>query len=172
MAEQADKTFIKNFSLIVVGLTLITVVIVFVARDVGFKEEIDAPSRRALAEERVRPVADVYTGEAGAAAIEKAVAEKAMVEKTVVEPSPKPAGAFDGSLDGEMIYTSVCAACHATAIAGAPQPGSAEMAQRAEKGLDALLQTAINGLNVMPARGGRPDLSDEQIRASVEFMLQ
>jgi len=35
-----------------------------------------------------------------------------------------------------------------------------------------LLKTALEGLDAMPARGGRPDLSDEQIKAIVEFMLQ
>jgi cytochrome c5 len=46
------------------------------------------------------------------------------------------------------------------------------MAERAQKGVDALLQSAVNGLNAMPARGGRPDLSDEQIRAVIEYMIQ
>ena len=82
------------------------------------------------------------------------------------------AAAFDGSLDGEMIYGSVCAACHTAAVLGAPQPGSAEMALRAENGMDAMMQNALNGLNAMPARGGRPDLSDEQVKAVIEFMLK
>ena len=46
------------------------------------------------------------------------------------------------------------------------------MAERAGKGLDALTQNAINGLNAMPARGGRADLSDEQVRVIVEYMMQ
>jgi cytochrome c oxidase cbb3-type subunit 3 len=46
------------------------------------------------------------------------------------------------------------------------------MVERAGKGLDMLTQNAINGLNAMPARGGRSDLSDEQIRAIVEYMIQ
>jgi cytochrome c oxidase cbb3-type subunit 3 len=50
--------------------------------------------------------------------------------------------------------------------------GSPEMAQRAEKGLDTLTQSAINGINAMPARGGRADLSDEQVQVAVEFMLK
>jgi cytochrome c5 len=41
----------------------------------------------------------------------------------------------------------------------------------AAKGLDGLVESAINGLNAMPPRGGSPSLTDEQIRASVEFML-
>ena len=84
----------------------------------------------------------------------------------------EPKVAFDGSLDGEMIYGAVCAACHTTAVLDAPKPGSPEMAARAQAGMDTLMDHAINGLNSMPARGGRPDLSDEQIHAVIEFMLK
>jgi cytochrome c5 len=163
MEEQTDKTFIKNVSIVLAILVVFTIAIVFVARDVGFKdEEGDNPSRITTAEERIRPVADVHTGEAGAAAIAEAASASAS----------EPVAAFDGSLDGEMIYTNVCGVCHATGVAGAPKPGSPEMAQRAEKGPDALLQTALNGLNAMPARGGRADLTDEQVQAVIEFMLK
>jgi cytochrome c5 len=40
------------------------------------------------------------------------------------------------------------------------------------KGMDGLVASAINGLNVMPPRGGRNDLSDEDIRAAVVFMAE
>ena len=47
------------------------------------------------------------------------------------------------------------------------------MAQRlAEKSLDGLVSSAVNGLNVMPPKGGRPDLSEDDIRAAVTFMTQ
>ena len=47
------------------------------------------------------------------------------------------------------------------------------MAERlAAKGLEMLVQNAINGLNAMPARGGNPGLTDEQIQVAVEFMLE
>lgn len=163
MGQEADKAFLKNVSVVLVILIVFTFAIVWVARGLGVQDEEGVnPSRNAIASERIKPVADVYTGEDGAAAIEEAVATTT-AEQVV---------AFDGSLDGEMIYASVCAACHATGVANAPMPGSAEMAQRAEKGADALIKTAIDGLNAMPARGGRPDLSDEQIKAVVEFMLK
>jgi cytochrome c5 len=46
------------------------------------------------------------------------------------------------------------------------------MAERvAAKGLEGVVQSAINGLNAMPPKGGNPSLSDEQIQAAVEFML-
>ena len=162
MGQEADKAFLKNVTIVLVIMVVFTFSIVFVARNLGVQDETgENPSRDAIALERIKPVGDVYTGEDGAAAIEQAA-----------KAAPAPAVAFDGSLDGEMIYTSVCAACHATGVANAPKPGSAEMATRAEKGTDALIKTAIDGLNAMPARGGRPDLSDEQIKAVVEFMLQ
>lgn len=162
MEEQTDKVFIRNVTLVIVILIVFTFSIVFLARDVGFKEEGDNPSRVTTTEERIRPVADVYTGEAGAAAIEEAAASSAS----------EPTVAFDGSLDGEMIYTSVCGVCHGTGAAGAPIPGSPVMAERTAKGMDVLMQSAVNGLNAMPPRGGRADLSDEQIQVAIEFMIQ
>jgi cytochrome c5 len=158
--EQTDKTFIKNFSLVVVALTVFTFSIAFLARYVGFKEPEYNAGRITKTEENIMPIAGVYTGDAGTAAMQEVAAE---TEQAI---------AFEGSLDAEMIYNSVCSACHAAAVLGAPQPGSAEMAQRAEPGIDAMMQNALNGLNAMPARGGRPDLSDEQIQAVIEYMLQ
>jgi cytochrome c5 len=161
--EQTDKVFIKNIGIVVVILIVFTFSIAFLARDVGFKDDTASnPSRETTTEERIKPVADVYTGEAGAAAIE-AAAVTSVTEIKV---------AFDGSLDAEMIYGSVCSVCHGTGAAGAPIPGSPLMVERAAKGADALTQSAINGLNAMPPRGGRPDLSDEQVRVIVEYMIQ
>lgn len=164
MDQQNDKTFVKNFSLVVVALTVFTFTIAFLARNVGHKDPADNPARTALAEENIRPVSGVYTGDAAAAATQQAVAEP--------EQAAAVAAAFDGSLDAEMLYTRVCSACHTAAVLGAPKPGSPEMAQRAEQGMETMMQNAVNGLNAMPARGGRPDLSDEQVQAVIEYMLQ
>jgi cytochrome c5 len=161
--EQTDKTFTKNVSIVMALLVVFTIFIIFLARGLGHKEPTeDRPSLNATTQERIKPVADVYTGEAGAAALQAAA----------VAPVAAQAVAFDGSLDGQMIYSSVCGACHMTGAAGAPIPGQEAMLQRAEKGLDALTLSVINGLNAMPARGGRSDLSDEQVKVAVEFMLQ
>lgn len=161
MEEQTDQVFIRNFSVVLALLIAFTIAIIFVARHAGEKEPEAIPSRVAITTDRLQPVGGVYTGEAGAAAMQQAAAA-ASATATV---------AFDGSLDGEMIYGAVCAACHNTAVLGAPKPGSPEMALRAEAGMDTMMDHAINGLNAMPARGGRPDLSDEQIQVVIEFML-
>ena len=92
-------------------------------------------------------------------------------------PAPPAAGAsgapvaVTAGIDGAAIYNSACIACHMTGAAGAPIPGSDAWAERAAKGLDQLAYSAINGINVMPAKGGRMDLSDEEVTAAVEHML-
>lgn len=78
--------------------------------------------------------------------------------------------------DGKQVYDTACFACHATGAAGAPKfADKAAWAPRIEKGLDTLKQHALNGFQgssgVMPAKGGRPDLSDEQVTAAVEYMV-
>lgn len=162
MEEQTDKVFIKYFSIVLVLLILFTIVIIYIARHAGHKEPEPIPSKDIAISERLKPVSGVYAGEAGAAARQAASASA----------NAEPKVAFDGSLDGEMIYTAVCAACHATAVLGAPKPGSPEMALRAEAGMDVLFDNAVNGINSMPARGGRPDLSDDQMHAVLEFMVK
>jgi cytochrome c5 len=53
-----------------------------------------------------------------------------------------------------------------------PKLGSADdWAPRIEKGIETLYDHAINGFNMMPAKGGRADLSDDDIKAAVDFMV-
>ncbi|HSH47478.1 MAG TPA: c-type cytochrome, partial [Halomonas sp.] len=76
-------------------------------------------------------------------------------------------------IDAEAIYNSLCMACHATGAAGAPIYGDeAAWADRVTKGFDTLLDHSINGFNAMPARGGNPNLSDEEMLAVTRYMLE
>lgn len=105
--------------------------------------------------ERIEPVAQVYVGEAPV--VEVAAAE--------------PAAAVDTAGGGQVV-TQVCALCHSTGMMSSPKLGSADdWAPRIEKGVDVLYANAINGFNMMPARGGRPDLSDDDVKAAVDHML-
>ena len=171
MEEQTDQTVMKNMSIVLGILVVFAICIFFIARSVGFKEDQgNSPGATAAIEERIKPVAGAYTGDEGPPAVVEATA--APVEVAPAETAPAQAASSGGTIDAEKIYKTVCFACHDTGVAAAPKPGSEAMAQRAEKGLDALVQTALNGLNAMPPRGGRADLTDEQVKAVVEFMLQ
>lgn len=78
-----------------------------------------------------------------------------------------------GSADGEAIYNSVCMACHDTGAAGAPIHGDeAAWADRVTKGFDTLLDHSTNGFNAMPARGGNPNITDEEMLAVTKYMLE
>jgi len=73
---------------------------------------------------------------------------------------------------GKEIYQHTCFACHDTGAAGAPKLGDKEAwAPHLAEGLDHLVEIAIAGEGAMPPRGGNPDLSDDDIRAAVTYML-
>ncbi len=162
MSQHDDKVFIKHFSSIIAALVVFTVAIALLALYIhGQLAPGENPSHDARIQERIKPISSVYAGEEGRAAIAEAQAAAA---------ASRPA-AFDGSLDGEMLYNQVCAACHASGAAGAPRLEAADWTERLTKGQEALAANAISGVGLMPAKGGRSDLSDEQIEASVAYML-
>ncbi len=82
------------------------------------------------------------------------------------------AAAPTGPRSGEEVYNSFCFACHATGVGGAPTLGDAAAWEpRLAKGPDALWGTMQNGLGAMPAKGTCVNCSDDELRASMNFMV-
>ncbi len=83
------------------------------------------------------------------------------------------AAASDGKpRSAEAIYNTICKACHDAGVAGAPKTGDkAAWAPRIATGQATLLKSAINGKNAMPPRAGDPTLSDDELKAAVEFLV-
>ena len=76
-------------------------------------------------------------------------------------------------IDGEAIYNQVCMACHNTGAAGAPVRGEADQwSARLEKGMATLYDHSINGFNAMPAKGGNPNLSDDEVKAATDYLVE
>ena len=76
--------------------------------------------------------------------------------------------------DVEATYMMSCFACHSTGAAGAPKVGdgnSDAWGPRMEKGMDAVVANAINGLNSMPAKGLCFTCTDEDLAALVSYMV-
>lgn len=76
---------------------------------------------------------------------------------------------------GRRVWAGTCIQCHSTGLGGAPLIGNRDMwSPRLEQGLDVLFRHALNGFygngGEMPARGGNPELSDDEVRAAVRFM--
>ena len=84
--------------------------------------------------------------------------------------------AYGGTLDGGEIYKNLCGACHTNGVGKAPMLTAAGMGARASKGVDTLYKHAIEGFTgpdggIMPPKGGNPAISEEQIHATVDWML-
>lgn len=77
---------------------------------------------------------------------------------------------------GKTIYGNTCSLCHGAGVAGSPKPGDkAEWGPRIAQGKDTLYKHAIDGFTgakgMMPARGGNPKLTDDEVKAAVNFMI-
>ncbi|WP_028488756.1 c-type cytochrome [Thiothrix lacustris] len=111
--------------------------------------------------------------QAAAAPAEAPAAEQAAAapaEAPAAEQAAAPVAA--AAIDGEKIYKGICFSCHDVGIAGSPKLGDkAAWAPRIATGNDAMYHNAINGKNVMPAKGGNPALSDDEVKAAVDFMV-
>jgi cytochrome c5 len=79
---------------------------------------------------------------------------------------------------GETVFVSSCKSCHET---GKPQNDAPQLGDRAAwkerygNGLGDLYKSAIVGYSgyfTMPPRGGNAALSDDEVKAAVEYMLQ
>jgi len=85
------------------------------------------------------------------------------------------AGAKPAASDrsGEQIAQAACLKCHETGEQGAPKlSDKVAWAQRGSKGLDAVTKTVIRGHGKMPARGGMADLTDEELRSAIAYLLK
>ena len=77
-----------------------------------------------------------------------------------------------GQAEGKKIYESTCVACHGAGVAGAPKFGDkAAWAPRIQQGMPTLYATALKGKGVMPPKGGNTSLSDDAVKAAVDYMV-
>ena len=102
-------------------------------------------------------------------------AEKAASEvKEAVAPETKPvekAEAPAAKVDGKAVYEASCKACHSGNIPSAPGVGKKdEWGPRIKQGQETLHKHAIEGFKGMPAKGGNEGLSDDEVKAAVDFM--
>lgn len=119
----------------------------------------------------------ILAGVAAAPACQTALAESG-------GPSPEQATlaatseAAPALMTGAQVYNAVCIACHAApGLGGAPALGDGEAwAARIAQGAETLNEHALNGYSgetgLMPRKGGRLDLSDEEVIRAVEFMVE
>jgi cytochrome c5 len=88
-------------------------------------------------------------------------------------PATAPASAAPAvKPDGAHVYLAACSMCHAAGLAGAPKYGDkAAWKPRVAQGLPTLHEHAIKGIRTMPPKGGSATLSDAEVGAAVDYMV-
>ena len=92
------------------------------------------------------------------------------------EPSLYPQFPDPRLKQGRAIWIGTCEACHAHDLAGAPLVADRKAwAPRLAKGTQALYASALGGLTgakgtQMPPRGGNSKLTDDEVKAAVDYM--
>jgi cytochrome c5 len=146
---QTDKSVVTTSVALLSGLALLATVLFMVAALMGIFDSVvpdDSVRKQAFTLERIKPVARVSFE------------------------LPKPAIAI--KLSGQEVYNQACAACHAAGVLNAPKVGAKDQWEpRIAQGLDTLVTHAVTGIRAMPAKGGNPALTEENIRESIVYML-
>ncbi|MEH6519042.1 MAG: c-type cytochrome [Halioglobus sp.] len=91
-------------------------------------------------------------------------------DPTILEETPQTSA-------GSVVYLQSCALCHDRGLGGAPTIGNAaQWSGRVSQGTEVLYNHAINGyqgeLGMMPAKGGFVQLSDDEVKAAVDYIME
>jgi cytochrome c5 len=166
--QRQSQASIDVFMLIAGAFLGLIVGVAFLLRMQAIETEgqldTDDPAVQAEVDERLAPVGRVVLMGADELAAAAAVVE-----------AP---GRVDTVLSGPQVYNEACYLCHAApGVGGAPVIGdAAAWAPRISKGMEILSDHVINGFQgdagVMPPKGGRVDLSDEEVIAGIQYMLE
>lgn len=155
--------------MLVIGLLMgVAVGVFFLVRAIAIDTQgtyvMEDPTVQAAISERIKPVGSVML--LGAAELEAAAAAAAA--------APTPVAA---AMSGPQVYNAACIVCHAPpGVGGAPPLGDREQwGPRIAQGIDTLHMHALQGFTgskgYMPPKGGRVDLSDEEIMGAVDYMV-
>jgi len=163
-----DLEFLKRFSMVIGLLALVTLGLILLAHHLHGRipAEVSPTAARRTAE-RIHPAGAVYAGDTGAAAQAAAAAAAAAKASSQV--------AYGGTTDGSVVFQNLCSACHTNGVGGAPTLDHSHWDARIAQGTETLHKHAIEGFTgaagIMPPKGGNPALTDEQVKATVDWML-
>lgn len=164
-----DLEFLKKFSMVIGFLAAVTLGLILFALHLNgsVPPEVSAQAARRT-EDRIATIGDVYAGATGAASQAAAASAAAAAAVSQV--------AYGGTTDGSVIFGNLCTGCHTAGVGMAPKMEQAAWTARIAQGTETLHQHAINGYNgpdggVMPAKGGNPALTDDQVKATVDWMV-
>ena len=164
-----DRIFLKHFAMLIGFLVVVAILLMFLGAHIYAEHPPEqSPKAAEAVVARVAPVGAVYAGDTGRAAMQAAQEQAKAAAASQV--------AYGGTTDGKEIFGQLCHTCHETGAGGAPKiSDKAAWAPRVATGLDTLVKHAIEGYTgksgMMPAKGGNPALTDDQVKATVAWMV-
>ncbi len=163
-----DTHFFNTFSVIIGLLIVVAIMILAFARVVAGRTQIP--------ETYVDPKYLDTVADRTAPFVHVAVAGQDNSALKIAAPVQSVAIALAVPADGPALYDAVCKTCHATGLVGSPKLGDHKAwAPRLALGKAALYEHALKGYagkaGVMPAKGGRTDLSDELVKQGVDYLV-
>ena len=165
-----DSHFVNTFSLVIGLLVLIAIGLFALARIVAAETQdrdvYEEQDYTRSVDARVKPAA------------REAIAGQDNSGLAIQPDNPNAtAGALPIPKSGAEVYQQVCSSCHGAGLVGAPKAGdAAAWGPRIAKGTTTLYDHALHGFSgsagTMPAKGNRPDLPDDIVKAGVDYMVQ
>jgi len=162
MSSEQDRVFFYNYSIVIGVLAVMILIFLVLARYIGIDEDAIAVKQSTKVSANTAPIGMVN------------IAGETEVAVLVAEAAPTGDEAVDM---GQRVYEGLCITCH-NGLPGIPKTGDvAVWAPRIAQGNALLYEHAIKGFIseggaiAMPAKGGNMALSDEEVKAAVDYMV-
>ncbi|MCY3752196.1 MAG: c-type cytochrome [Gammaproteobacteria bacterium] len=164
MSSDKDRVFFYNYSIVIGLLAVMIIIFLVLALYLGVDEDAVALKQSTKVSANTVPVGVVNLLDEDAEAVEAAtVATVAAVE----EPRDM----------GQRVYNGLCISCH-NGLPNIPKVGDkAAWESRIAQGMALLYEHSIKGfiseggLIAMPPKGGNLNLTDEEVKAAVDYMV-
>ncbi len=163
MSLDKDRVFFYNYSIVIGLLAVMIIIFLVLAFYLGVDEDAIALKQSTKVSANTVPVGEVNV-------LDETMEEMEMVAVTT---------AVNGeAVDlGQRVYQGLCISCH-NGLPGIPKVGDmAAWESRIAQGMALMYERAIKGfiseggIIAMPPKGGNINLTDEEVKAAVDFMV-
>ena len=164
MSSKKDKVFFYNYSIVIGLLAVMIIIFLVLALYLGVDEDAVARKQSTKVSANTVPVGVVNLLDEDAEAVEVATVATVATSEEPVEM-------------GQRVYNGLCISCH-NGLPNIPKVGDkAAWESRIAQGMALLYEHSIKGfiseggLIAMPPKGGNLNLSDEEVKAAVDYMV-